>query len=320
MNSTVPIVSIAICTRNRAALLEKTVAGVLAQAEGDVEILIVDNGSTDDTAKVAAKFCAAAPRVKFFHEPQTGLSIARNLALREAAGEWVIFLDDDVEVEPGWLAAYGNFFSHPPTEHIAAAGGAVILNFETPPPRWFKSKDQLDLGPTAFCLPPGGGLRECNCAWRRAAALQAGGFDAQLGHHGETMGYHEGADLNACLLKAGYEIWWLPGAAIRHLIHARRLNLKWILSAAFNNGRATALRRMKERAGGGRVCYAAGRLLVAPLHGGINLLAALVCFPFQNGRASVAGLVRAASIAGFICELARQIFCGHSNNCAPAKI
>ena len=105
------LITVAICTRNRVALFEKTVCSVLSQAEEKpIEILIVDNGSTDHTARVAAEFAAADPRVKFFHEPQPGLSIARNLALRHAAGEWVILLDDDATVEAGWLAAYEFFF------------------------------------------------------------------------------------------------------------------------------------------------------------------------------------------------------------------
>jgi glycosyltransferase involved in cell wall biosynthesis len=307
----VPAITIAICTRNRAALLGKAVRSVLAQAGGNVEILIVDNGSTDDTAKVAAEFVACDARVKLFREPKIGLSRARNLALREAAGDWVIFLDDDAEVEPGWLAAYEKFFSNPPAAKMAVAGGAVVLCYELPPPKWMKASGNLELGPKAFCLPAGGDLWECNCAWRRDAVLQAGGFDSQLGHRGEVAGYREGADLNARLQNVGYEIWWLPGAAIRHFIHARRLNLKWVLQSAFHSGRTTAIQRLKARSGHRRVLYAVGRLLVAPLHCGINLLAALVSFPFQNGRVAMGELIRAVSIVGFSCGLLQRVFLGN---------
>jgi GT2 family glycosyltransferase len=116
--------------------------------------------------------------------------------------------------------------------------------------------------------------------------------------------------LDARLRNAGYEIWWLPGAAIRHFIHASRLNLKWLLRSAFNSGRTTAIRRLKTRAGCNRLLYAVGRLLVAPLHCGVNLLVALVSFPFQNGRVAAGKLIRAASITGLACELLRQIFRG----------
>ncbi len=105
-----PLITVAICTRNRAALLEKAVRSVLEQMTPCAEILIVDNGSSDNTELLAANFAAAEPRVKFFSERQTGLSVARNSALRVATGQWVIFLDDDALAEPGWLAAY-EFFS-----------------------------------------------------------------------------------------------------------------------------------------------------------------------------------------------------------------
>lgn len=303
-----PLITVAICTRNRAAFLQKAVRSVLPQMNGCSEILIVDNGSTDDTAKIAAEFAAADAHVKFFIEPQTGLSRARNLALRQALGDWMIFLDDDAEVEPGWLAAYENFFSNLPAVKIAGVGGAVIPCCEIPPPKWMKASGKLELGSKAFCLPPGGDLWECNCAWRRDAVLQAGGFDTRLGHQGEVAGYREGADLNVRLQNAGYEICWLPGATVRHFTHASRLNLKWVLHASFHSGRTTAIQRLKARTGCNRLLYAVGRVLIAPLHCGVNLLVALVSFPFQNGRVAVGELTRAASIAGFASELLRQIF------------
>ncbi len=145
-----PFITVAICTRNRAALLQKAVRSVLPQLTGRAEILIVDNDSTDDTAKIAAEFTAADARVRFFRESQPGISIARNTALRRAAGVWVIFLDDDAEVEPGWLAAYEAFFARLPAAKIAAAGGAVISRYEIPPPKWMNDTGKMDLSPESF--------------------------------------------------------------------------------------------------------------------------------------------------------------------------
>jgi glucosyl-dolichyl phosphate glucuronosyltransferase len=300
-------ITVAICTRNRAALLEKAVRSVLSQTEDkSIEILIVDNGSTDHTAACAAGLSASDPRVKFFSEPRLGLSVARNRALHQAAGEWVVFIDDDAEVERGWLAAYENFFRLP-NERVAAVGGAVVPRYEIPAPKWVSAEETW--GPNEgkpFCFAYGHSPSECNCAYRREAALHLGGFDPQLGHHGEVAGYREGADLSVRLQDAGYEIWWLPGAAVRHLIHADRLNLKWLLHAAFNEGRSIAIQRLKSRAGSARAFYIAGRALVAPFYCGVKLLLALVSFPFLNGRVAAKALQRAASIAGFAGELLRQ--------------
>jgi glycosyltransferase involved in cell wall biosynthesis len=304
---TIPI-TVAVCTRNRAALLEKAVRSVLAQAEGKhIEILIVDNGSTDRTAPFAAGLSAAEPRVKFISEPRPGISVARNRALHHAAGEWVVFLDDDAEVEPGWLAAYENFFSRLPSDRVAVVGGVVFHRYEVPPPQWVSVEETWGPdGKNSFCFAYGHSPSECNSAYRRDAAVQLGGFDRRLGHCGGVAGYREGADLNIRLQDAGYEIWWLPSAAVRHLIHGNRLNLKWLMHAAFNEGRSVAIQRLKSRPRGARGIYIAVRVLVAPFHCGVNLLLALVSCPVQSGRTAAKALLRAAAIAGFVGELLRQ--------------
>ena len=301
-----PSVTVAICTRNRSALLEKAVRSVLAQANSNVEILIVDNGSTDDTFRLATDLSAADPRVRIVREPQIGLSIARNRALKQAAGDWIIFFDDDAVAEPGWLAAYQRFFSNPPNPRVVAVGGAVIPQYEIPPSRWM-GIGEMELGPKPFCFKRGSNPWECNSAYRREAALQVGGFDTRLGHRGDITGAYEGADLNLRLQDGGYEIWWLPGASIRHLVHAGRLNLRWRLRAAFSTGRSAAIQRVKSRAPNVRKLYIAGRILVAPLHCAINLFVSLTTFPFQNGRVAAKTLLRAVFIAGFARELLKQL-------------
>jgi glucosyl-dolichyl phosphate glucuronosyltransferase len=305
-----PLTTVVICTRNRAKFLEKALRSVLAQANERIEILIVDNGSTDDTPALAKKFIAEDSHVKFLVEPETGLSRARNTALKNAKGEWVIFFDDDAIAEPGWLAAYENFFLNPPNKKAVVVGGAVTPEFEIPLPRWISGVAQLDVGPKPFCFPRGNCPWECNFAIRRDTAIQFGGFDARLGHRGDTAGYREGVDLNLRLQEAGYESWWLPGAGIMHFIHAKRMNLRWMLGATFNEGRTVAIQRLKYRARGNQTLYAAGRLLTAPFHFALNLLVALVSWPFQHGRIAVKALNRIASIGGLTWELLLWMFRG----------
>ncbi len=311
-----PLITIAICTRNRAAFLEKAVRSVLAQANDDVEILIVDNGSTDDTATFAVKLSDSDARIKYIAEPTTGVSAARNAALHRAKNEWIIFLDDDAEVEPGWLANYESFLSRPPSPRVAVVGGSIIPRFEIPPPKWVDDDDgKLDLGPEPFCFQDGGSPWEGNCAYRREASLQAGGFDAHLGHRGDAIGGGEGGDLNLRLRDAGYEIWWLPGVAVQHHAHAHRLNLKWHFYAAFGEGRSVAIQRLKSCTGRTRTFYIVARLLIAPFHCAVNLLVALATLPFQDGRMAVKAMTRAASIAGMAFELSRHLqACFRSNS------
>jgi glycosyltransferase involved in cell wall biosynthesis len=305
------LITVAICTRNRVGLLEKAVRSVLAQINDNAEILIVDNGSTDNTAKVAADLAAADARVKFFREPLTGLSIARNLALQQAAGDWVVFLDDDAVAEPGWLAAYENFFSRLPNAHVACAGGRVTPYYDAPPPAWLGPNTHHLTGPderrpfTSKSSPFG-----CNYAVRRETALAVGGFNPALGRRDRFLGAHEETELAERLRCAGYEIWWLPDARIQHLVIVERLRLDWQMRYAFSDGRSRAIRRWDNAVGrGGCTMLVVGRVLVAPFHCGINLLLALVSFPLQNGRVAVRALIQAASIAGLTCGLLRQSFC-----------
>lgn len=295
--------TVAICTRNRAAFLEKAVRGVLAQIMDDTELLIVDNASTDGTAEKMRELAAFNPCMVVCGENEIGISAARNTALKRARGEFVLFLDDDAVPEPGWLAAYQIFLSTLPSDKIAVVGGAVIPEYEALPPKWMDAERRFEMGNEPERFPLGGSTAEGNSAYRRAAVMEAGMFDKQLGHKGGALGYREGSDLNLRLQNRGYEIWWLPGAAVRHLIHANRLNLRWLLWSAFNEGRSIAIQRLNKKAEANRIFSRVARVIVSPFHIGINLLAAFILWPFHHGKPAASALRHAMRIAGFAWEL-----------------
>jgi glycosyltransferase involved in cell wall biosynthesis len=92
-----PQISVVIPTYNRGALIEKTVASVLAQdlPPEEVEVLIVDDGSTDDTWDVLQQLYGENPRIRLFHLENGGVARARNFGLQEARGEFIAYLDHD---------------------------------------------------------------------------------------------------------------------------------------------------------------------------------------------------------------------------------
>jgi glucosyl-dolichyl phosphate glucuronosyltransferase len=284
--ATALLITVAICTRNRANLLRQAVESVLPQLTGGTELLIVDNVSTDNTPEIAAQFAAANPRVKVWRETELGLSAARNAALKLAHGRYVLFLDDDAMAEPGWLAAYQCFLSAPPSEKIAVAGGAVFPHFEITPPQWVNTDITFDLGNSPKMLPYRDSPWGCNLAYRRGLALELGQFDTRLGRKGEQMMSREESDLNLRLQDAGYEIWWLPGAAVRHLVPASRLKFRAIMRAWFSEGRSIAIQRLKARHGSwDRGFYRAGRIIAAPFHALAHFLAALILLPGNRPKA-----------------------------------
>jgi glycosyltransferase involved in cell wall biosynthesis len=281
-----PLITVAICTRNRAGLLQRAIESVLPQLTDEAEVLIVDNVSTDSTPEVAARFAAANPRVKVWREEELGLSAARNAALKKANGRYVLFLDDDATAESGWLAAYLRFLSAPPSEKIAVAGGAVFPNFEIAPPKWVNTDITLNLGDSPKILPHRDSPWGCNIAYRRGLALELGQFDIRLGRKGEQMMSREESDLNLRLQDAGYEIWWLPGATVRHLVPASRLKFRAMMCGWFSEGRSIAIQRLKARHGPwDRGFYRAGRVIGAPFHALAHFLAALILLPGNRPKA-----------------------------------
>jgi hypothetical protein len=105
MQRRAPLLTVVLCTFNRADLVMRTLDAVLAQEGVDFEVVVVDDGSTDATPETLAAAAERDPRVRPVRQDNAGLSAARNTGLAEAVGAWVVFLDDDDVPDPGWLAA-----------------------------------------------------------------------------------------------------------------------------------------------------------------------------------------------------------------------
>lgn len=96
-------ISIVVPTYNRARLLPRAVESILSQSYGDWELIVVDDGSTDNTAKVMEQF--VSPKVSYLKlEKNGGVSAARNRGVEASTGDWVSFLDSDDAYLPGALA------------------------------------------------------------------------------------------------------------------------------------------------------------------------------------------------------------------------
>lgn len=102
--TTVPQVTVMLPAYNVGAYLQPCIESVLAQTYRDFELLIIDDGSTDTTAEIADRFAAHDPRVKVIHQPNAGISHARNVAVQNAQSEWLTFVDADDWLEPTYLS------------------------------------------------------------------------------------------------------------------------------------------------------------------------------------------------------------------------
>jgi glycosyltransferase involved in cell wall biosynthesis len=111
MNDSRDLVSVIIPTFNRALICKRAVDSVLSQTHRNVEVIVVDDGSTDRTKEV---ICDLDKRVKYIWQPNAGVSAARNRGMDSAQGEFVAFLDDDDRWAPYKLEAQLSVFQHLP--------------------------------------------------------------------------------------------------------------------------------------------------------------------------------------------------------------
>ena len=94
------LVSVIIPVYNVEDYLDRCVASVVGQTFQNIEVILVDDGSTDKSPEICDCWCAADPRVKVLHQTNQGVSAARNAGLRAASGVWILQVDSDDYIAP----------------------------------------------------------------------------------------------------------------------------------------------------------------------------------------------------------------------------
>jgi GT2 family glycosyltransferase len=237
-----PVVSIAICTRNRAAALAATLASLARTAIPSmfaVELLVVDNGSTDDTAQVVAAF-PPPPRVlvRVLHVAERGVARARNAALRAAAGRVIVYLDDDVRPPARWLDGLCVPILDGTAD--AVAGGVCLApHLERP---WMTPRHRVWLASTEALDPRAPEeMVSANMAIGRHVLDRVAAFDVELGPG--ALGYGEDALFSQQLVRAGFTIGSAFDAPVEHHVDPARLTRAAFCEAAVQRGRTLAYRR-----------------------------------------------------------------------------
>src|SRR3954447_4975838 len=197
-----PTVAVVIPVRDGAGEIADCVEAVLAQTARPDELVVVDNGSSDGTAAVAAAAGAAVA-----HEPRPGSYAARNTGVAATTADIVVFTDADCLPEPHWLEELVTAFDDP---DIGVGGGPVNpVQAASAAERWALERGVLDQA-TAFRHPFMPYFATANAAYRRSVLVAVGGFDAQLA---------SGGDVDACWrvqAMTDYRLRFVPGAVVRH--------------------------------------------------------------------------------------------------------
>jgi O-antigen biosynthesis protein len=223
-----PRISVVVCSRNGGRTIRDCLEGLRRLRYPDYEVIVVDDGSTDDTAAIARDF-----GVQVISTANRGLSCARNTGMAAATGEIVAYLDDDARPDSDWLTCLASSFRCP---DYAAVGGPNIAPEDDG--LTAQSVARAPGGPTHVLLSdreaehmPG-----CNLAVRRACLEAVGGFDRRFRVAGDDV------DLCWRLSEAGWKLGFNPAAVVWH--HPRR-TVRGFLKQQYGYGKAEGMLERK---------------------------------------------------------------------------
>jgi len=203
------------------------------------KLVVVDNGSTDQTREIIESFLTILPLTYVF-EGSLGKNVALNTGLAHLDGDLAVFTDDDVFPRPDWLVRLRAAADDHPS--YLMFGGVILPRWEVAPPPWvawlppapaFTLTDpQLREGPIdpGFIYGPNMAIR---------ARVFNGGtrFDASIGPRGADYPMGSESELLQRLKLQGHKAWHVQGAVVEHLIRDYQMDKSWLLSRAIRFGR-----------------------------------------------------------------------------------
>ena len=219
-----PNITVAICSKDRWDWVDRLLTSLASLRKEDAfEVVVIDNASSDDRMR---RVCAERDWVRYFFEPLVGLNFARNRAMREARGEVVAFLDDDVVVDRDWLRGLRRAWAENP-DAGCVTGLVLPMALETEAQILFEAGGGFRRGfrPIRYRAeryrtphyPCGAGHfgAGANMSLRRELVQRLGGFDEALDTGRPLPG---GGDLDIFyrVLRAGATLVYEPQAAVYH--------------------------------------------------------------------------------------------------------
>jgi glucosyl-dolichyl phosphate glucuronosyltransferase len=237
-----PLISVIICTYNRARLLEQCIQSLLQQQldRALFEIIVVNNASTDETNEILDKFSHEL----FFRtvfEPVSGLSKARNTGWLEAKGEYIGYIDDDATADPQWLqSALWCFLNLMPRPDIVT--GPIRLNSEVMLPEWIDTELKIPLGYLDWgkkCTRITYADKKiigANCFFLKSTLKSLGGFNEELGRKKKLLLSGEEVQLQKEVEQLGGSVWYHPDVSIKHFVPRERTLRKWFYNRYYWGG------------------------------------------------------------------------------------
>jgi len=209
----------------------------LPQLNEEIEIIVIDNNSSDDTAQVVSRYTKNYKNIHYIIEPEVGLSQARNRGINESKADWILYLDDDAIAFPDlveralYLVNRGDF---------DCVGGIYYGYYEGIKPKWIpegygtKNLYSTFLTECPYTIPSGGIV-----IYRKSMLEYLNGFSSNYGMSGKTKNLGEESELQYRAFKMNYKMGFDPGLKIHHLVKPEYTTLSWFLKRAYLGGKTT---------------------------------------------------------------------------------
>lgn len=203
-----PLVSVIIPVYNMEEYLAEAVDSVLASTYPNIEVLIIDDGSTDHSSEIAQIYSRKDPRAHFYSQSNKGVSAARNLGLQKAKGEFVLPVDADNKIAPDFIEKAVNIFQNQP--HVKVVNCEIMLFGEK---NGIKKQKKYKKS-----LLARKNIIDACAMYRRADALKIGGYNEEI------IG-REDWEFWISMLKNGGEVYHLPEVGVYYRIrqHSKRV-------------------------------------------------------------------------------------------------
>lgn len=247
-------ISVIICTYNRAAYLPDALQSLYTQQldRNRFEVLVVDNNSTDDTAKVCRQFIQQHAQAQFHYlsETKQGASYARNTGAAAAKGEYLCFMDDDAIAEPDYLLRIVQFFEQYPG--ATGLGGRIIPRYIPEEPAWMSKYvssmvGNFDYASHTTVFRDGKYPLESNMVVTKKAFDAIRGFNTALpGVSGTLRIGGEGKDFFYRLMNRGGLVYYDPAIIVHHVVETAKLTPEYLYRVASGYGRGERVRTKQQ--------------------------------------------------------------------------
>ena len=247
------MLSFIVCTYNREKYIYECLKRLITnKTDTDWELIVVDNNSTDNTLSEIRRFERDynPQNYRYVLETQQGLSYARNRGIREAKGDWLVFLDDDAFVESDYIQTLQHYIVTLPDMH--AFGGKILPLFEDGrSPSWLCRWNMswvsaLDKGNRVSLMKGAEFPTGANMGIKAETARQCGLFNTTLGRTGKNLIGGEEKDYFNRIKALNGNIYYLPAIAVRHCIPLTRTTYNFIRRLGEGVGLSEQIRTLNE--------------------------------------------------------------------------